>query len=123
MPAGNTASYFAVVFIALYVGHQVGDNWVQTHWQAVTKGQPGPAGRIACARHVASLAATKLLSLAAAAFVLDIRASWGRVALVFLGLAIDAASHYWVDRRTPLGRIAAAARKLSFYRMGVLRPA
>ncbi|MER7268917.1 hypothetical protein ABT344_11500 [Micromonospora carbonacea] len=48
-PTGTRAATFAAVFVALYVAHQVADHWVQTQHQADCKGQPGWAGRIACA--------------------------------------------------------------------------
>lgn len=53
------AATFAAVFVALFVAHSVGDHWVQTQWQADTKGAPGRLGRVACARHVLGLTITK----------------------------------------------------------------
>jgi hypothetical protein len=32
----DSAAVFAAVFVALYVGHTVGDHWIQTHHQACT---------------------------------------------------------------------------------------
>ncbi|MFJ2073498.1 hypothetical protein ACIOHF_31195 [Streptomyces albidoflavus] len=49
------AAVFAAVFIALYIGHALGDHWVQTSCQAATKGQAGWTGRLACGRHCLSL--------------------------------------------------------------------
>src|SRR3954467_208811 len=110
---------FATVFIALYVGHTVGDHWVQTHRQACGKGAPGREGRLLCLEHVATLTATKAGALLAVMFVLDVEVSTLALAV---GLAVDAASHYLVDRRFPLERMAAAIGKAGFYQLGQPRP-
>jgi hypothetical protein len=55
---------FAAVFVALYAAHQIGDHWVQTNGEAAAKGALGWRGRLTCARHVATLTATKALVLA-----------------------------------------------------------
>src|SRR5437763_17062634 len=99
------AATFAAVFVTLFVAHRAGDNWIQTHWQAVTKGQPGWAGRLACTAHVASYTATALVALAAAVGVLGLHLDGWRTAL---GLAVSAVTHYIADRRTPLLRLAEA---------------
>ncbi|WP_026415432.1 hypothetical protein [Actinomadura oligospora] len=62
-----TAVSFACVFIALYAAHELGDYWLQTHGQACGKGALGWAGRLACARHVATLTATKTVFVVLAA--------------------------------------------------------
>ena len=114
---------FAAIFAALYAAHQVGDHWVQTQHQAMTKGAAGWAGRLACARHVASLTAVKAAAVAAVVAVLGLHVS---VAAVAAGLAVDGASHYWADRRTTLAALAAAlnglAGKGEFYALGSPRP-
>jgi hypothetical protein len=53
-----TAAVFAACFAALYTAHQVADHWLQTPAQAAGKGGPGWTGRLACARHVATLTLT-----------------------------------------------------------------
>lgn len=111
----QSAAVFAAVFAALYVAHEIGDHWVQTHHQACTKGLPGWAGRLACGRHVATLTLTKVAVLVLVALVLDLKVS---VPGVVLGLGIDAASHYWADRRTTLGRLAGSIRKGEYYALG-----
>ncbi|MGW4850869.1 transcriptional regulator [Streptomyces sp. NPDC004288] len=110
-----TAATFAAVFVALYVAHGVGDHWVQTHHQACSKDGPGWAGRLACARHVLTLTLTKAVALAAVVFLLDLPAS---VAGLLLGLGLDAATHYWADRRTTLKRLADRVGKAEFYNLG-----
>jgi hypothetical protein len=112
------ASVFAVVFVALFVGHQVGDHWVQTSHQSRTKAHPGWTGRLADARHVASLTATKALLLAVTAAVLDLPLTWP--ALV-LGFTVDAASHWWADRRTTLAHLANSLGLSRFYTLGAPR--
>lgn len=111
----DTAATFAAVFIALYLGHSVGDHWVQSSCQAATKGLPGWAGRLACGRHVLGLTLTKGAVLAPVALVLGLQVTaLGLVA----GLSLDAASHYWADRRTTLARLADLCGKGEFYSLG-----
>ena len=110
-----TASVFAAVFIALSIGHSVGDHWVQTSCQAATKGQAGWTGRLACGRHVLGLTLTKLLVLVPVVLALGLPV--GALGLV-LGLGLDAASHYWADRRTTLARLADRCGKREFLSLG-----
>jgi hypothetical protein len=111
----DAAALFAAVFIALYVAHSVGDHWVQSSCQAATKGQPGWTGRLACGRHVLGLTLTKAVVLVPVVLVLDLSVTALGVAL---GLGLDAASHYWADRRTTLKRLADRCRKAEFYSLG-----
>lgn len=108
-------STFAAIFIALFVAHSLGDHWVQTSCQAATKGQPGWAGRLACGRHVLGLTATKGVLLAPVVLLLDIPVS---APGLMLGLGLDAASHYWADRRTTLKRLADRCGLSAFYSLG-----
>ncbi|TXS49884.1 transcriptional regulator [Streptomyces sp. t39] len=113
------AALFAAVFVVLWVGHSVGDHWVQTSHQSCTKGAPGWPGRLAAARHVATLTTTKGVLLLAAGWLLGLGLS---AAGVVAGLAVDALSHGWADRRTTLARLAAVTGKGEFYRLGAPRP-
>ncbi|WBB94122.1 DUF3307 domain-containing protein [Verrucosispora sp. WMMC514] len=112
-------SVIAAVFAALYVGHMVGDHWVQSQHQADRKGLPGWPGRIACAAHVATYTATQAVALVA----LHLAAGWwpnpGQLAA---GLAVSAVTHYIADRRTPLRWIADRLGSGRFYRLGAPRP-
>ncbi|NEA57972.1 transcriptional regulator [Streptomyces sp. SID13666] len=109
------AATFGAVFIALYVAHSVGDHWVQTSHQSATKGQPGWTGRLADARHVATLTATKAAVLLPVAAVLGLHLS----ALgLTVGLGIDALSHGWADRRSTLAWLAKVTGKSEFYQLG-----
>jgi hypothetical protein len=109
------AATFAAVFVALFAAHSVGDHWVQTHHQACAKGGPGWAGRLACGRHVATLTLTKLAVLVPVALVLGLQVT---VLGMVIGLGVDAVTHYWADRRTPLAQLAKACRKTEFYVIG-----
>lgn len=109
------AATFAAVFIALYVAHSVGDHWIQTSHQAAAKGQNDGAGRRACAAHVLTLTAMKVACLGFAEVALSLPVT----ALgAFIGLAVDAASHYWADRRTTLAKLAKLTGKAEFHSLG-----
>lgn len=110
---------FAAVFAALYAAHHVGDHWVQTDIQATAKGRPGWTGRLACTRHVASMTITKIILLTLTAGITGIPVTpWHAVT----GLVLDAASHYWADRRTTLARLAGRTGKTPYYTLGAPRP-
>lgn len=117
MTAVNAAT-FAAVFIALHIAHSVGDHWVQTSHQSADKGRPGWVGRLADARHVATLTATKLFVLLPVVWLLDLRLS---VLGIVAGLGIDALTHWWADRRSTLAWLAKVTGKSEFYRLGAPR--
>lgn len=98
---------FAAIFAMLYVAHQVADFWVQTDWQATTKGTAGVVGRLACAAHVATYTATLTVVTVGVSYRLDVDLSPVRVAIA---LAVSAITHYIADRRAPLHRLAVACR-------------
>ena len=113
------AGAFAAVFAALYAAHQVGDHWVQTGTQAACKGSRDWAGRAACAGHVLTLTVTKVAAVLATALACGLHFStlW-----LPAGLALDAVSHYWADRRFTLAALAGVLGKAGFYRLGAPRP-
>ncbi|WNI34627.1 transcriptional regulator [Streptomyces sp. ITFR-6] len=111
----TAAAVFAAAFVALFIAHSVGDHWVQTSHQAAEKGRAGWAGRLAGARHVLGLTITKGIALAAVVLVLDLPVTaLGLVA----GLGIDAATHWWADRRSTLAWLAKVTGKTEFYSLG-----
>lgn len=113
------AATTATVFAALYAGHHAGDYLLQSDHQAMTKGKCDHEGRKACASHVATLTAAQgavlALVLAATGTAVD-------PAALLIGLAINAVSHFWADRRSTLrGLVLATERwthKLKFYDHG-----
>lgn len=111
----DTAGTFAAVFAALFVAHSVGDHWVQTSWQAARKGDRSRTGHVACGRHVLGLTVTKVAALLAAVLVLGLEVS---VLGVVLGLGVDAATHYWADRRYTLAGLSRVCRKTEFHILG-----
>jgi Protein of unknown function (DUF3307) len=115
----TTTATFAAVLGTLYVAHQIGDHWMQTHHQALTKGTPGWPGRLACARHVATYTATAVVMLAVVALLLPMPLT---VAGVAAGQAVSAVTHYWADRRTTLRAFATLVGKGGFYQLGAPRP-
>jgi type IV secretory pathway VirB2 component (pilin) len=120
MTTATDPATFAVVAFVLYVAHDVGDHWIQTDHQAQAKAAPGWAGRLADVRHVATLTLTQLLAVIAVTAALGIQL---RAEGLATGLAVNAASHYWADRRTTLARLAEIIPgKSRFYRLGQPRP-
>lgn len=105
---------FLVATAALNAAGKVADHWVQTDYQARTKGGAGRRARLACAAHVATYTATQALSLVGAAKWLNVPLSARWTAA---GLATSAVTHYVADRRTPLRRLAEATGHATFYGM------
>ncbi|MGA4846606.1 transcriptional regulator [Streptomyces sp. G5(2025)] len=106
---------FAAVFVALWVAHTIGDHWVQSSAQSAAKGKPGWSGRLADTRHVLSLTLTKGVLLTLTALVLDLHLT---VLGLTVGLALDAASHWWADRRSTLAWLAKTLHRSEFYNLG-----
>jgi hypothetical protein len=100
---GADATVFTATFAALYAAHEVGDHWLQTDPQACGKGAAGWAGRLLCAKHVATLTALKAGALGLVAVVLGLPLTPYAVAVA---LVVDAVSHYWADRRSILLALA-----------------
>lgn len=111
----TTAITGAWVWIGLLTAHAVADHWVQTSWQAVTKGLPGWPGRTACMAHVATytLTTSVMVGFLWGLFNLDI-SPWGFIT----GQLVSAVTHYWADRRTTLTWLADLLGLSEFYRLG-----
>ncbi|MDG4768515.1 DUF3307 domain-containing protein [Solwaraspora sp. WMMD406] len=103
MFSSDPVAVFAAVFVALYAAHQVADHWIQTQHQARCKGLPGWAGRVACAAHVGTYTLAALAALVVVSVVLSLPLPVGQTAA---GLAVSGVSHYLIDRRVPLRRLA-----------------
>lgn len=119
MATGMSAAVtFAAVLPALLVAHNVADHWVQTGYQAGSKGTAGWPGRIACLAHVGTYTAVTAVTVALLWAVLGLAITPpGFLA----GQALSALTHYWADRRTTLARLAELIGKGGFYRMGAPR--
>lgn len=94
LAAVAAAAQLSVLFIALWVGHMVGDHWVQTSHQVEHKGQSGRAGRRACLAHVYTYTCTQIVAL------LVVTAATGmhvRPGAFVAGLAVSAGTHYFAD--------------------------
>lgn len=118
MPDTATLAYTAIAgltFAALYVGHLAGDHALQRSEWAVTKGEHSHAGRAACAQHVVVLTLAQMVALAVVA--LATQQGYLPVA-VLAGLAVNAWSHYWFDRRCTAHGLYAALGKAEFAATG-----
>jgi hypothetical protein len=113
-------------FIALYVGHHVGDYWVQTDHQAQHKGNPGLEGSIACLEHVCTYMITQAVFLIGVLVWMGLGSDHelGSVVGLLLALLVSGATHYAADRREH-GLMFRLARLLPgkdrFLRLGVPR--
>ncbi|GAA2517958.1 DUF3307 domain-containing protein [Pilimelia columellifera] len=107
------------VFAALFAAHQVGDYWVQTDHQAVTKARPGWVGRLACATHVTTYTLTACVALVFLAAATGWRPD---VDSAVTGLLISAVSHYVADRRAVVAWLVEHANLARFYVLGAPRP-
>lgn len=103
------------VYALLQASHEVADHWIQRSEEALDKGGDGWRARRACARHVAALTATQALTLTIGARMVGETLNIRRVAA---GLAVNAALHYWADRRSTLANLAERTGKGEFYRLG-----
>ena len=112
----NPAAAFAAIFAALYAAHSFADHWVQTDAQAQSKGRHDHVGRRACLAHVLTLTLTQCLALLVLFVVLDLPDPGPAAGIA--GLAINAGSHYWIDRRFTLAGLCEKIGKGGFYRMG-----
>jgi hypothetical protein len=118
----DRAVRFAAAYALMRAAADLGDHWIQSDHQAVTKGQhdenegqSSRTGRIACTAHVATYTATQALSLAVGSRALGLKLSPGRVAAT---LALSAGTHWWADRRIHLRALAEATGKGRFYDLG-----
>lgn len=103
---------FAAASVALLMAHQVGDYWIQTNHQAITKPERSWRGRWACIRHVITYTLTCVAALAIVDAVTGADLLGWPAAI---GLAGNAAAHYFADRRAPLRRVAVWLGKADYW--------
>ena len=115
---------FSGIAIALYVGHHIGDYWVQRDADAACKGKAGHEGVRACLNHVASYVLTQYVC---AMLVLAVTEPDGFVPIMFgllLAMVVSGVFHYAADRRE-FGIMFRLARiipgKAKFLTLGVPR--
>lgn len=105
---------FATIGLALLLGHLFADYFVQTDHQATHKHLPGAPGRRPCVRHVVGITATQAVFVAAAAATASLYSQAPVHAdSICLGLALNAATHYWADRRTTFAGLVVATDRFS----------
>lgn len=89
---------FAAAFIALYVGHMVGDHIVQTDWQAAHKADRGGKEIEAMSGHLIGYGISQGVALQAVALLgvpIDGLA-------VLVGVTLSVLTHGFIDRRWPV---------------------
>lgn len=111
----SRAAKAAATYGALRAAAAVADHWVQTGHQAAHKADSGLAGHRAMAGHVVSYAATQAAALVAADRLLGIGLRPSRIAAA---VAFSAATHWFIDRRWPVRRLADATGKRPFHDLG-----
>lgn len=115
----SAALAYAVLLPTMIACHYIADYWVQTHHQALTKGGPRREGPIACLKHVITYTLTASVFVVLAWLRFDLHIT---VLGFALGQLVNAGTHYWADRRTPLLRLADRLGKGEFARLGTPRP-
>lgn len=81
--------------------HPFCDQIVQNSEDAVNKGKPGPLGRAACARHVATYSLVQYVTALGVTSALGYRVP---TSALLAGTALNGLTHYVIDRREPLKR-------------------
>lgn len=100
-PRYDALALYGALAVTFAETHPFCDQIVQSSDDAIAKGKPGTEGRRACARHVA----TYTLGQTAAAYTVTRTLGYQLPLRAYLaGAAINAATHYVIDRRTPLLR-------------------
>lgn len=95
----NAVDAFLTAWVAMFVGHGIGDRWLQTDHQALNKHKRTWAGRWACASHVLSYTAATTILTTTLWLVLGLHIT---ILGLVVGQLVSAGSHYWTDRRFTL---------------------
>lgn len=109
--AGNAAAVYAAMRTAAHVA----DHWLQTGHQAAHKADAGADGHQVMARHVASYAGAQAVALVAADRLLGMKL---RPSRMVAAVTVSAATHWFIDRRWPVRRLAEALGKTGCKRDG-----
>jgi len=121
MPDHTTAGVTAaLVYTALFAAHGLGDHWVQRTCDALGKGAANRRGQLACAWHVTTYTLTTTVAV-----LLVMGLPLGAhitVAGFAAGQAFSAATHYAIDRRWTLLRLANLTGNREFHDLGAPRP-
>lgn len=107
----STAGNAAAAYAAMRAAAGIGDFWAQTSHQAVHKADAGADGHRAMAGHVASYAGAQAVALVVANNLLGMKLRPSRIAAA---VAFSAATHWFIDRRWPVRRLAEALGKEEF---------
>lgn len=99
--AGNAAATYAAMRTAAHVA----DHWLQTGHQAAHKADAGYAGHRAMAGHIASYAGAQAVALVVADQLLDMKLKPSRIVAA---ITVSAATHWFIDRRWPVRKLAEA---------------
>lgn len=117
MPDPATAA--GIIAFGLFAAHGIADHWLQTVHQVNHKGDHSARGQWTCARHAAVHVLTAAPVLAAIVVLLD-------VPLTATGLAAGQAwtftTHYLIDRRWTVRKVAGWIGKDEFHGLGAPRP-
>lgn len=107
----STAGNAAAAYAAMRAASGIGDLWTQTPHQAVHKADVGVDGHRAMAGHIASYAGGQAVALVTANALLGMKLKPSRMAAA---IALSAATHWFVDRRWPVRKLAEALGKEEF---------
>lgn len=111
----SRAATAAVAYAALRTAAHVADHWFQTGHQAAHKADAGIAGHRAMAGHIVSYAGAQAVALVAVNRILDAGMTPRGIAAA---VAFSATTHWLIDRRWPVRRLAEATGKTDFHRLG-----
>lgn len=109
--AGNAAAAYAAMRTAAHVA----DHWFQTGHQAAHKADAGLAGHRAMAGHIGSYAGAQAIALVTVNQLLDMKLKPSRIAAA---VAVSAATHWFIDRRWPVRKLAEVTGKKGFHDLG-----
>lgn len=102
----SSAARAAVTYAALRTAAHVADHWFQTSHQAAHKADEGCAGHKVMAGHIASYAGSQAVAMVVANRALDLGLKPSRIAAA---IAFSAATHWVIDRRWPVRKMAEAS--------------